>query len=30
MTTGIQVNRVTWPDLNAELADQVREILARR
>ncbi len=27
---GIQVNRVTWPDLNPELTEQVREILARR
>jgi very-short-patch-repair endonuclease len=29
-TQGIQVNRVTWPDLNDELTEQVREILARR
>jgi very-short-patch-repair endonuclease len=27
---GIQVNRVTWPDLTAELAEQLLEILARR
>jgi very-short-patch-repair endonuclease len=27
---GIQVNRVTWPDLTPELTGQVREILARR
>ena len=27
---GIQVNRVTWPDLNAELTRQLRAILARR
>jgi very-short-patch-repair endonuclease len=27
---GIQVNRVTWPDLNADLTRQLREILARR
>jgi very-short-patch-repair endonuclease len=27
---GIQVGRVTWPDLSPELAEQVREILARR
>jgi very-short-patch-repair endonuclease len=29
-TAGIQVSRVTWPDLNADLVEQVREILARR
>jgi very-short-patch-repair endonuclease len=29
-TQGIQVNRVTWPDLTPELTEQVREILARR
>jgi very-short-patch-repair endonuclease len=29
-TKDIQVNRVTWPDLNGELAEQVQEILARR
>jgi very-short-patch-repair endonuclease len=27
---GIQVARVTWPDLDAALAEQVKEILARR
>jgi very-short-patch-repair endonuclease len=27
---GIQVLRVTWPDLHHELADQLREILRRR
>ena len=27
---GIQVNRVTWPDLNAALVEEVRAILARR
>jgi very-short-patch-repair endonuclease len=27
---GIQVNRVTWPDLTAELTAQLRAILARR
>jgi very-short-patch-repair endonuclease len=27
---GIQVNRVTWPDLKPELAEQIEAILARR
>ena len=27
---GIQVNRVTWPDLDAGLAEQLKQILARR